>query len=119
MHHKTISENHKNNCVGADQSEQLPSQSAERIESSRMAVLYGWLISMIGIVFYCFVMLDSDSSIDPYSTVLERGLLGWAAILFILVGVGLWLMGTVNYLKESEQSPEYDNGDNSTADRDQ
>lgn len=63
------------------------------LEKSRKTILYGWIISMIGIVFYCFVMSNSDQQPDLPSVLI--------AITIILIGVGFWFAGYVRFLNAS------------------
>lgn len=80
---------------------------ARRLVSSRNAVLNGWIISMLGIVLYCFAMLSGGEPDDPFSSILDRGWMGTGAIAFLLVGVLLWFYGAMTYLGELEKnSPE-------------
>lgn len=79
-------------------------QTTKPAKKSRMLILYGWLIAMLGVLCYCFVMLANDTSTDPYSTIFERGLIGWTAILLLLVGLGLWLVGSVRFFNGAGQS---------------
>jgi hypothetical protein len=78
-------------------------QSTRRLEKSRIAILNGWIIAMIGVACYCVAMLGNETRTDPFSSIFERGMTGWAAVLFTTIGLGLWLVGCVGYLKESEQ----------------
>lgn len=63
------------------------------LERSRKTILYGWIISMIGVVFYCFVMSNSDQQPDLPSVLI--------AITTILIGVGFWFAGCVRFLNAS------------------
>ncbi len=60
------------------------------LERSRRTILYGWIISMIGTVFYCFVMSNSDQQPDLPSVLI--------AITIILIGVGFWFAGCIRFL---------------------
>jgi hypothetical protein len=77
---------------------------ARRLISSRNAVLNGWIISMLGIVLYCFAMLSGGEPDDPFSSILERGWMGAGAIAFLLVGVLLWFYGAMTFLGEVENN---------------
>ena len=75
-----------------------------RLERSRKTILLGWIISMIGIVTYCFVMSSGDQQADLPSALAAQGALGWVAIVVILVGVGSWFVGCVGFLNGAADS---------------
>lgn len=106
--YKNLSNKNNNDTI-----KQTQASTTRRLERSRTTILYGWLIAMIGIVCYCFAMLSNETSIDPYSSIFERGLMGWAALLLMLVGVCLWFMGSFTFLQMSEQ---FDGSDNTADD---
>lgn len=108
MHKNTLSKECKNNDRATDTSDPNHARSFQKIERGRIAIFNGWILSMIGIVFYCFAMLSNETEADPFSSIFEHGLTGWAAIIFMVIGVGLWLKGSVTYLKESEQIDDSD-----------
>lgn len=78
-------------------------RSRRRVEWSRKAILNGWIISMISIVAYCWAMLGDD---NHAASLFEHGLIGWGAVSFFLIGVGLWLSGSVVFLSEANRFPE-------------
>lgn len=69
-------------------------------ETSRIAIFNGWILSMLGIVAYCLAMLGSIPEYSPYSTLFERGWIGSAAASLLIVGVSLWVYGTVTFLRD-------------------
>lgn len=64
-------------------------ESKASTDRSRIAILNGWILSMIGIVAYCVAMLDDTKTVNPYASIFERGLWGWAAVIFLIAGVAL------------------------------
>lgn len=81
-----------------------PSSSVITKDHSRVAILNGWILSMVGIVFYCLAMLDDSSAGTPYATIFERGLYGWAAVTFLIIGASLWMRGALVFLRDVEHS---------------
>lgn len=75
-----------------------------RLERSRKTILLGWIISMIGIVTYCFVMSSGDQQADLPSALSAHGGLGWVAVVVILIGVGSWFVGCVGFLNGAADS---------------
>ncbi len=82
---------------------EIKSVAARWLGSGRNAVLNGWLISMLGIVLYCFAMLGGSADVDPFSSILERGWMGAGAIALLVVGMLLWLYGAITFLREVEE----------------
>ena len=85
---------------GLDSSEQEISR--RRLEQSRKTILTGWIISMIGIVLYCFVMSSGDQTADLSTALAARGAIGWAAVTIIFIGLGLWFAGYVGFMKAAD-----------------
>ena len=63
------------------------------LERSRKTILGGWVVSMIGIVIYCFVMSNGDQQPDMSSVL--------AAVAVIFIGVGLWFVGCVRFMNDA------------------
>lgn len=74
------------------------------LERGRKTILSGWIISMIGIVTYCFVMLNGDQQIDLLGELSARVAIGWVSLVFILMGVGFWFVGCVRFLDDADSS---------------
>lgn len=69
--------------------------SRESLERSRRTILYGWIISMIGVVSYCFLMPNGDQQTDLPVLI---------AIAIILIGVGFWFAGYIRFLNDANAS---------------
>jgi hypothetical protein len=78
-------------------------------EYGRKMILYGWIVSMIGIVTYCFVMLGGDQGADMMEALAARGAIGWASLAVIGVGVALWFAGCIRLVREAD-SKDGENG---------
>lgn len=76
--------------------------SRARMERSRKTILCGWVISMIGIVIYCFVMSRGDQQADLPTALAARGGVGWAAVGIICIGLALWFAGYVGFMKSAD-----------------
>ncbi len=77
-----------------------PAQEASHpsLERGRRTILGGWIISMIGVVFFCLVMSGSEHQPDISSVL--------AALAVTAAGVGLWFVGCVSFLNEAASSTE-------------
>lgn len=82
---------------------QLTQNSCDGLNKSRRTILFGWVVSMIGIVTYCFVML-SDQQVDLAEALSANDSVGWMSALVILIGVGIWFKGLIKFLKEVDCS---------------
>lgn len=91
--------------VASDASRTDQELSRRGLERSRKTILFGWIISMIGIVTYCFVISGGDQQADLPDALAARGAIGWAAVAVILIGVGLWFIGCVRFLNDADCSP--------------
>ncbi len=98
MNSNQLSDSRFNTIVSSSLISSSTEQELSRggLERSRKTILYGWIISMIGIVIYCFVMSNGDQQPDLPSTL--------AAIIVILIGVGLWFTGCVRFLNDAAGS---------------
>lgn len=83
---------------------EIKGEGTRRLDGSRIAVLNGWIISMLGIALYCYAMLGSGEAVDPFSSILERGWVGGGAIALLVIGVLLWIYGGVTFLLEVEKN---------------
>lgn len=109
MQNKILSRQQKNKkAISLDAASSLQKKSQSKLEKSRIAILNGWIISMLGVACYCFAMLGNETTADPFSSIFERGMIGWAAVIFTVIGLGLWLTGCLTYLWESEQMADKD-----------
>lgn len=99
----TPTANHKHSRqVSEDDGDTLHFQ---RLESSRRAILSGWIISVIGAVCYCYAAAGSgQNGGSPITTLLHTGLVGLAATVFLAMGLGLWVVGSLVYLIEGSQA---------------
>ncbi|CBL46299.1 Hypothetical protein HDN1F_27160 [gamma proteobacterium HdN1] len=79
-------------------------RSRQRIEWSRNAILGGWFVAMLGIVLYCFTMLAPRANAALVTSLLDSGAVGATALVLLLIGVGLWLVGSVVFLTEAEHT---------------
>ncbi|MBI1891411.1 MAG: hypothetical protein HYS18_12245 [Burkholderiales bacterium] len=61
-------------------------------------ILWGLIISMVGIVIYFFVMSRGDQQADLLSALNANGAIGLGAVMIIFVGLGLWFAGSMEYL---------------------
>lgn len=104
MNLKQLSDSGFNIVVSPTPIVTMPEQEAarQRLERSRKTILWGWIISMIGIVLYCLVMSSGDQQADLPSALAARGGVGWLAFIVIIIGVGVWCTGCVGFVKESE-----------------
>ena len=59
---------------------------------------------MIGIVTYCFVMLNGDQQIDLLGELSARVAIGWVSLVVILIGVGFWFVGCARFLDDADCS---------------
>jgi len=73
-------------------------------EWGRKAILSGFLIATIGMVVFCYVTLGDGLEADMYNSLFQNGLLGWAALLFLIMGVGVWFAGNIVLLKEGDRA---------------
>ncbi|MDD5248124.1 MAG: hypothetical protein PHY45_04010 [Rhodocyclaceae bacterium] len=67
-----------------------------RLDRSRRTILYGWTISMSGIVTCCFLISNADQKPDLACVLAASGV--------IFIGVGLWLAGYVKFLRDAGAS---------------
>ena len=93
----------KQDLIDSDRKNRLreSSHGKDETEKSRIAILNGWIFSMLGIIAYCLAMLETPPEYSIYSSLLERGWMGSAAASFLIVGVGLWLYGTFTFLRDA------------------
>jgi hypothetical protein len=73
-------------------------------EWGRKAILSGFLIATIGMVVFCYVTLGDGLDADMYNSLFQNGVLGWAALLFLIMGVGVWFAGNIVLLKEGDRA---------------
>ncbi|WP_220634549.1 hypothetical protein [Georgfuchsia toluolica] len=82
--------------ISLDSSDAEQEVSRAGVERSRKTILGGWIISMIGIVFFCLVMSNSNQQPDLYSIL--------ATLVVISIGVGVWFVGCVRFMHEAANS---------------
>jgi hypothetical protein len=73
-------------------------------EWGRKAILSGFLLATIGMVCFCYVTLGDGLEADAYKSLFENGILGWGALLLLLMGVGVWFAGNFVVLKEADRA---------------
>ena len=85
-----------------------PAEKKERAPGSeewgRKAILSGFLISTLGMVIFCYVTLGDGLDADIYNSLFQNGVIGWAALLFLIMGVGVWFAGNIVLLKEGDRA---------------
>jgi hypothetical protein len=77
-------------------------------EWGRKAILAGWIITMMGVVGYCFAMMRSDQSAGLLEALFSQGWLGWLSAVLILGGVATWLAGNYAFVREVVELPEHE-----------
>ena len=77
------------------------SRGRRRIEWSQKAILNGWFVSLLGIVGYCYATLAGPHRGGPLGALVHSGPVGWAATFFLVVGLALWVIGSLVYLVEA------------------
>jgi hypothetical protein len=77
-------------------------------EWGRKAILAGWIITMIGIVGYCFVMMRAPQDTGLLEALFSQGILGWASAVLILGGVATWVAGNYAFVREVVELPEHE-----------
>jgi len=82
--------------ISLDSSDAEQEVSRGGVERSRKTILGGWIISMIGIVFFCLVMSNGNQQPDLYSILVTLAV--------ISVGVGVWFVGCVRFMHEAASS---------------
>ena len=74
-----------------------------RTEWARKAILGGCIMTLIGMVTYCYGSFGGGPEADLPSSLFKNGALGWGAFLFMLGGVGVWLVGNIALLDEIDR----------------
>lgn len=105
MNHQLISEMKTKSRISASS---VSVEKRERVPKSdewgRKAILSGFLIAMTGMVIFCYVTLGHGLDADMYRSLFESGVIGWAALLFLLMGVGVWFAGNIALLKDGGET---------------
>ena len=63
---------------------------------------------MIGVVGYCFAMMQADQNAGLLEALFSQGWLGWASAVLILGGVATWLAGNYAFVREVVELPEHE-----------
>lgn len=79
----------------------LVTDAARGKDRGRRLILWGWLVTMVGVGGYCRAMFRSSADSDVLTALREAGLTGWGSIALIALGIAIWLFGNVALLKES------------------
>lgn len=82
--------------ISLDSSDAEQEVSRGGVERSRKTILGGWIISMIGIVFFCLVMSNGNQQPDPSSVL--------GALVVISIGVVVWFVGCIRFMNEAASS---------------
>lgn len=77
------------------------SRARRRIEWSQKAILNGWFVSLLGIVGYCYATLSGPHQGGPLGALVDSGPVGWVATFFLVIGLALWVSGSLVYLVEA------------------
>jgi hypothetical protein len=78
-------------------------QTHQRTEWGRKAILSGCIMSLVGMVAYCYGTFGEGPQADLPSSLFANGVLGWFAFLLLLSGVGVWLVGNMAVLDEADR----------------
>jgi hypothetical protein len=74
-------------------------------EWGRKAILAGWIITMAGVVGYCFAMLRAPQETGLLQALFTQGFLGWLSAVLLLGGVATWLAGNFAFFKTVLEEP--------------
>lgn len=74
-------------------------------EWGRKAILSGWIITMAGVVGYCFAMLRAPQDSGLLQALFSQGFLGWASAVLLLGGVATWLVGNLSFFRAAVEEP--------------
>ena len=74
----------------------------------RKAILAGWIITMAGVVGYCFAMLRADQNTGLLEALFSQGFLGWASAVLLLGGVATWIAGNLAFFRDVVEEPSGD-----------
>ena len=78
--------------------------TGQRTEWGRKAILSGCIITMAGMVTYCYGTLGGAPEADLFEALFNNGVLGWGSLLFMVMGVGIWVAGSVALLGEADRA---------------
>ena len=81
-----------------------PVEDNGRTEWGRRAILSGCIMAMVGMVTYCYGSLESGPESDIASALFGNGMIGWAAFVLLVTGVGIWMAGNVALLVEADRA---------------
>ena len=74
-------------------------------EWGRKAILAGWIISMAGVVGYCFAMIRAPQDKGLLEALFSQGFLGWISAVLLLGGVATWLAGNLAFFRTALDEP--------------
>lgn len=80
-------------------------EAAAKREWGRKAILAGWVVTMVGVVGYCFAMMRAGHQAGVLDALTTQGLLGWGSAALLVGGVALWLAGNLAFLRETMELP--------------
>lgn len=83
----------------------LRQAAQSELRRSRLTVLCGWLVAMLGVALYCSLLLMTPA-ITPDAGLLAYGWPGSLALTLLSVGVMLWLYGAASFLQAADQAPD-------------
>lgn len=81
------------------------SDSSNGREWGRKAILAGWIITMIGVVGYCFAMLRAPQDVGLLEALFTQGFLGWISAVLLLGGVATWIAGYLAFFRAAAEEP--------------
>jgi len=70
-------------------------------DRGRRWILWGWLVTMIGVAGYCRAMFRAGPDTDILQALGQSGIAGWASLAFIALGVAVWMSGNLVFLRDS------------------
>ncbi len=59
---------------------------------------------MIGMVAYCYAALGGGPKADMFASLFQNGAIGWFALFFLIMGVGMWFVGNFALLNEADRT---------------
>ena len=74
-------------------------------EWGRKAILAGWIITMVGVVGYCFAMMRAPQDTGLLEALFTQGFLGWSSAVLLLGGVATWMAGNFAFVREVVELP--------------
>lgn len=76
-----------------------------RSERGRTLILWGWLVTMLGVGLYCREVFSLGPEADALDAITRSGVLGWSSAILAAAGIFLWFMGNLLYLHDAMDTP--------------